>query len=258
MRGRLCRIAFAALIGAGALAGCVQMPRHSNTLVFGTNTTLGIKVGTDATNTPGITVGYSRQEAVVMPLVANTDDDGNAQKPCPRPDVLSEATPLLDASCLLMGKQGDGAFDSYSVMASFGAKFGGSTTTTTQGQATGEIAQYFATGLAARELARRAGAAAVATGGAAAANADAQVAGAVELVHDQKDAEALSVKIASLAGDLDAYLLALDGAAKSNKTFQYACWKMSKADCAVAVAARNRLGGLNRAQWAAALAVPAS
>jgi hypothetical protein len=173
MRGRLCRIAFAAVVGASALSGCVQMTRHSNTMVFGTNTTLGIKVGAEATSTPGITVGYSRQEAVVMPLVANTADNGTTQAPCPQ--VVTDSTTsvlALPDSCRLQGTGIAHEKDTYSVLASFGARFGSDLDSVGR-SVDGQIAQYFATGLAARTLAEKGGAATIALGGAARANADA-------------------------------------------------------------------------------------
>ena len=92
---------------------------------------------------------------------------------------------------------------------------------------------------------------------AAIANADVQARAATELGLDQDDAAALAVKVTGLKTDLDAYLLALDTAAKSKTAFQYACWKMAKDACAEAVKSRIRLRGLNRIQWSAALAVPA-
>jgi hypothetical protein len=248
MRGRLCRIAFAAVVGAGALAGCVQMPRHSNTLVFGTNTTLGIKVGTDATNTPGITVGYSRQEAVVMPLVANTGDDGNTQKPCPSPVPPSTGSPLLDASCILVGKSGANILDSYSVMASFGAKFGATGKAAEVG-ATGQIAQYFATGLAARELAIRAGAAAVATGEAAiTANA-----GKIErftAMGISRKSVATNIRAAQ---DLALFLKKLDDAVRSVSDFQDACsGTADKEACATIIERGGPPVGLSVKDWAVA------
>ncbi len=57
---------------AVALSGCVQATRHSNAIVFGTNTSLGVNVGTGAASVPAINIGYSRQEAVFLPLLANT------------------------------------------------------------------------------------------------------------------------------------------------------------------------------------------
>lgn len=179
----------AALIAAPlVLGGCVQMTRHSNTMLFGTNTSLGLKVGTDATSVPGILVGYNRQEAVVLPLVANTasHDVGksNVLEPCnvgnevkvvagnPAPNGKPPLPAFVTHPCLLVatGKDKD-TKDSYSVLASFGANFGAA------GQADkvtaqGGIAQYFATGMAAQLLAYNGGASVVATGPAATKSAE--------------------------------------------------------------------------------------
>ena len=160
------------------LGGCVQATRHSNAMVFGTNTSFGIKVGTDATQIPSVLVGYNRQEAVVLPLVANVGEaggtDGNGQtlnrlKPCDLtiPVTASSGTFAIHP-CSLVAVNGK-AMDSYSVLASFGADFdasgGGSNA------AKGGLAQYFATGVAAQLLAATGGASVVAVGNAATASA---------------------------------------------------------------------------------------
>ena len=251
MRGRLCRIAFGALTLSAGLAGCVQMPRHSNTLVFGTNTSFGIKVGTDATNTPGITVGYSRQEAVVMPLVANTGDDGNTQKPCPSSTVHAGQSLLLDASCILIGKQSADVSDSYSVMASFGAKFGASGRPSDVG-AQGEIAQYFATGLAARTLASRAGAAAVSTSGGAIAASEGQ-AERFATIGDARRTVAGHIRAAPALAD---FLKKLDNEVGSVTDFQEACTGITdKVACAAVVERGGAPAGLSVKDWALAAAV---
>ncbi len=112
------------LIASSLLAsGCTQTVRHTNTLLFATNTQIAISAGTSATAQPDITIGYKRQEAVVMPLVANY---------APEPKEPGKLVPCGNATsppadgCLIVGKNGtSGAQDSYSVLASFGAKFGG-------------------------------------------------------------------------------------------------------------------------------------
>ena len=159
------------------LSGCVQATRHSNALVFGTNTSLGIKVGAEASQTPGILVGYSRQEAVVVPLVANVEDatgvggDGtplNRLKPCDLTRaVATSGAPFAVHPCSLVAVNGK-AMDSYSVLASFGANFD---LGTHDGTAKGGLAQYFATGMAAQLLATMGGASVVAVGSAATASA---------------------------------------------------------------------------------------
>lgn len=205
MHSRFFRIAFTALTATG-LSGCVQMTRHSNTLVFGTNTSFGVKVGADATSTPGITVGYSRQEAVVMPLVANTANVGELQAPCPQVVAPGTSTAALSEVCVLRGKDGADVTDAYSVLASFGTKYnaGGST----DPKVGGEISQYFATGLAARTLARS-GAATVASGDAAAATA----VGAEIAIRRVAGIQELATKVSALADStaVAAAMTAIDG-----------------------------------------------
>lgn len=168
--------------GAAALAlsvtgGCVQATRHSNTMLFGTNTSFGIKAGATTGQVPQVTVGYDRQEAVVMPLWANTADSGGRSgllQPCvlpPAPALAGGPMPAADADdaravnpCLFAAYR-EGALDSYSVLASFGARFGADGGNPPKAQ--GGLAQYFATGMAAQILAIKGGAAVVAVGEAA-------------------------------------------------------------------------------------------
>jgi hypothetical protein len=172
---------------AVALSGCVQATRHSNAIVFGTNTSLGVTVGPNAASVPSISVGYNRQEAVLMPLVANvgevttmrtrsvgtgpragnTTSTENLLTPCdPGNDVQVLASqPGVTGSypihpCLLVATNRQ-ATDAYSVLASFGAQFSGSAKSTDATARLG-IAQYFSTGMAAQLLAT--------TGGASVAN----------------------------------------------------------------------------------------
>jgi hypothetical protein len=135
---------------ACALSGCVQATRHSNTMIFGTNTQLGIRAGASAASVPEVNIGYARQEAVVMPLVANGQDDGRVQKPCDpsQPVEVNGGDGFAVHPCLLVGIN-DKAQDSYSVLASFGSKFGAGADAT-GAKAEGGIAQYFATGIAAQ------------------------------------------------------------------------------------------------------------
>jgi hypothetical protein len=148
-------------------------------MVFGTNTTFGLSAGQDVSGIPSFTVGYRRQEAVVMPLVANTADNGSYQEPC----NIQNMPPLLADQmnpCLLVGVSDRGSIDTYSVLASFGAQFRGSGT---QANASGGLAQFFSTGIAAQNLAIRGGAALVAASDSATAEAysglDAEVAAAL-------------------------------------------------------------------------------
>lgn len=161
------------------LGGCVQATRHSNTMVFGTNTTVGVKVGRDVHQMPNVLIAYDRQEAVIMPLLANTgekDDRWNMLSPCPSvtvPDEAKAAETVAELTsgngfahpCKFVGiRQGDGGLviqDSYSVLASFGANLKGSAK---GDDATAGLAQYFATGVAAQTLAMTGGAAIVSVG----------------------------------------------------------------------------------------------
>jgi len=163
-------IVWIAIMGVAlATGGCMQAPRHTNTLMFATNTSGGIKLGVDEQQVPQILIGYERHEAVFMPLVANTNGDPGGLKPCPTQSDGSNAV-ALPQTCLLQGTGGAGLSDAYSVLATFR---GNATAKSGEGQtqAGGAIAQYFATGLAARALAENGGAAAIATGDAAQSSA---------------------------------------------------------------------------------------
>ena len=166
MRSELFRATITLAI-VGVCGGCAQATRHSNTMIFGTNTVVGLKVGANATSVPSIELGYNRQEAVIMPLVANVSADGKLLSPC---DVGSTITAPSRSHnsvhpCLLVGINGS-ASDSYSVLASFGASFD-SSVSQADGKAKGGLAQYFATGMAAQLLALNGGASVVAVGEAA-------------------------------------------------------------------------------------------
>ena len=151
MRRRLHRTIVTSIICALSLSGCAQMTRHSNTLVFGTNTSFGLTAGTSAANVPSVSVGYQRQEAVVMPLVANVKDVGGVLQPCDISPAIAVGDGGADTPpCMLVGRR-DKSLDTYSVLGSFGATFGASGA---KGEAQGGLAQYFATGLAAQLLAR--------------------------------------------------------------------------------------------------------
>lgn len=161
-----------ALVIAGVgLGGCTQMTKHSNTLVFGTNTTVGVKIGQDANQTPTIEIGYGRQEAAFVPVLANTSVGANGDlNPCPGTAVAGQGgTVKVDLSSCKFEASHDGTDkDSYSTLASFGADVGA---TANNGEVT--LAQYFATGIAAQALALSGGANVVQAGGDTTAKADA-------------------------------------------------------------------------------------
>lgn len=168
LHGRFAALRVAALAGIALAGGCVQSTRHSNTMLFGTTTQFGIRAGTTPTSVPELNIGYSRQEAVVLPLVANDDDDGNTQRPCKltTPVEVVGRSGFAVHPCALVAIKGE-AQDSYSVLASFGAKFDGAAQADGS-TAKGGLAQYFATGMAAQLLAFSGGASVVAVGDAAA------------------------------------------------------------------------------------------
>ena len=143
-------------------AGCVQATRHSNTMIFGTNTTVGFKVGQGVNQVPQIMLAYDRQEAVIMAA-----DGSRLLVPCDftTPSTLPGNIGYRIHPCSLVAWDGKKQ-DSYSVLASFGADFGGQVDST-QAKAKAGLAQYFATGIAAQILAARGGAALVSTGPAA-------------------------------------------------------------------------------------------
>ncbi len=62
-----CAIALA-LVG---LPGCA--PQHRDAIMFGVNTTGGLKVGVDEKQLPTIIIGYNRQEAALVPLFVYGD-----------------------------------------------------------------------------------------------------------------------------------------------------------------------------------------
>ena len=130
------RTAIAAL-GALALGGCAT---DNNTLIFGTNTTVGLDVSSAATEggSPHITIGYKRAEGVWMPL---------RQVPAPLANgTFDSATGLYQSDNSDTGKST--RKDAYSVFASIGATFNGGAQAT-QAQAGAGLAQFFATGAAA-------------------------------------------------------------------------------------------------------------
>jgi|GEM_PF-2918335 len=197
------------LLGLIALtAGCVQATRHSNVMVFGTSTNVGVKVGQNVNQVPEILIGYDRQEAVIMPLWANTEDekDGNLLSPCSIDDEEYGKGPH---PCAFVASRQDGnnkyAEDSYSVLASFGAQIEGNGAGP---EAQVGLAQYFATGMAAQILALMGGASVVAVGDAAekAAENAPETANAVSTLVDQGFGKNTgSFDIGDLADALDEY-----------------------------------------------------
>jgi len=171
------RFAGASLI-ALSLGACSQMMKHSNTLVFATNTTSGLKVGTDSKQVPMVQIGHSRQEFAFVPVLANTGPASGKGSlvPCEK-DKVQE--------CKFIGTHDGTNKDSYSTLASFGSKTDASVDKDGKVAGTVAIAQYFATGIAAQYLAVTGGANIVSAGGDTKAKADATIAGGKAI----KDAE---------------------------------------------------------------------
>lgn len=139
-----------------ALAGCKHLP-HNDVLIFGTETNFGVSVGVDSasTQTPSITIGYKRREAVWMPLLVN----GQHSVPICGTGVINRKPPTCTEPPNPNGLDGPkyvgeatrnnaSEHDTYSVFASFGGK--GTAGTNDAGL---QIAQFFATGIAAQRLA---------------------------------------------------------------------------------------------------------
>ena len=125
------------------VAGCANTP-HNDVLIFGTNTKVAFDVSSDPANagTPSFTLGYKRQEIAWVPLRANgtiVAEDGTT-------DITEEGSKYI-------GKD-DNRRDTYSVFASFGGEFGAGK------ENKAALSQFFATGIAAQNIAKNANAAA--------------------------------------------------------------------------------------------------
>lgn len=144
------------LLAATTLAACDSMPKHTNTMVFGTSTKVALDVSQDPSGTVGITIGYKRQEAVWMPLMPNAAASA--------PGGSGPAACTKDGKCPKFAGTQRGENDTYSVLATFGGTVdAGADAQARTGKAGARIAQFFATGFAARALAERGGAALVNT-----------------------------------------------------------------------------------------------
>lgn len=201
-------------IGLGA---CSQATRHSNTLMFGTNTSVGVNIGKDASQTPTVQIGFQRQEVAFVPLLANTkESSNNSNNLIPCPAVSDDADPQIPPeNCLFQASKDGTDKDSYSVLASFGSDTSGS------GNGAMKVAQYFATGIAAQRLAENGGANVVTAGGNSAEIAKAaQEAAKAEQERAKARQADIAAKQAAANQEYDAgysvalYLMGGDGAAK--------------------------------------------
>ena len=178
MHGRILSILM--MGGAATLPGCIthrDHNPHNDVLIFGTTTKLGVDVSAPVQNgaVPEFTVGYKRLEAVWMPLkiqaetstVTETIAGGQTGReartrpvtrtittkhisdrdPSPSADMMGDK--YVSMSSGVSPERGGQALelDTYSVFASLGAKGGLSFNS-----ASGNLAQFFATGIAAQRL----------------------------------------------------------------------------------------------------------
>jgi hypothetical protein len=145
------------LTGLLALASGCNTPKHSNVLIFATNTKYAFDISYDTKmQQPNITLGYTRQEGVWMPLLANRGPDG-LEPAQPNGICSTNRDGSTRPDDLYIGNDGSN-LDTYSVIATFGAKFSAGVSGTNNLTAGNGLSQFFATGLAARELARNGGA----------------------------------------------------------------------------------------------------
>ncbi len=156
------------------LPACAMNKKHNDVLIFGTGTTVGVNVAAPIQNAglPKFSIGYDRLEAVWMPLKPNDVKAGDAAKAlneCAKsltslgtaaltPEVIKNtcmsialpANKYVSMSRGLNENKGgkELELDTYSVFASFGGSGALSF-----GNASGNLAQFFATGIAAQRLA---------------------------------------------------------------------------------------------------------
>jgi hypothetical protein len=71
LRGFLKVCGSAVILGSIVLGSCA--PQHKDSILFGTNTTAGLKVGVDERQVPIAILGYNRQEAALVPLFVYGD-----------------------------------------------------------------------------------------------------------------------------------------------------------------------------------------
>ena len=143
------------------IAGCV-VP-HNNTLVFAVNRKIGVDITPTNATSAGLTIGYSENQFAWVPLWANGPDGipfvdciGKNTDDRKRPDDGKDTRPYCAKSPKFIGKDAEGARngrdeDAYSVFASFGGAASGSAGS--ENKADLKIASFFATGIAAQNLA---------------------------------------------------------------------------------------------------------
>lgn len=148
-------------LAAAVLVGCA-LPAHNNTLIFAVKRDVNLSVNTPSAAEPefSVNLGYKERQAAWVPLWANEKTGGFGEK------TAMECTQGLGSSACMRsakfvgdsepGTRGNDAHDAYSTFASFGGKVdtrveGGSATVA---QVNGNLASFFATGVAAQHLAK--------------------------------------------------------------------------------------------------------
>jgi len=210
-----CPCGVAAAVLALTLSGCAFTP-HNNVMVFATSTKTAVDVSQEPTGTLSATIGYKRLEAVWMPLLANQAVPGgksDAVVPAPCAADSNAEMPSGQQSCpMFRGLEGD-KVDTYSVLGTFSGQASGVAGGATPGvEARGQIAQFFATGLAARALASPGGNAALFN---TSASVDPKAVAVAQAQAQDQQREAIAG-----AADLVKKLRTADGSALDDKKFK--------------------------------------
>lgn len=134
---------------AWLLSGC-----QSNEIYFATSTQAGIQVGVDAKEIPQITIGYNRQEGVMLPLKMVADNGTNSPaKSASGAGVGTGKPSIADLKYVGTNNNKDTQReDAYSVIAILNVNSSGNVGSNSSAGAAMGVSQYFATGVAAQLL----------------------------------------------------------------------------------------------------------
>ncbi|MEN9671539.1 MAG: hypothetical protein RL018_1816, partial [Pseudomonadota bacterium] len=163
-------------LAALAFTACSNLPAHNNTLIFGTATDFGLGLSTPSATDSSISVniGYKERRAAWVPLWANAKTGGSGEitaRDCVDKIVKAEGKEEhTESDCKKRSKfvatskdgadendQAGTAYDAYSTFASFGGSVAASGNATGAASASGSLtlASFFATGVAAQNLAKQ-------------------------------------------------------------------------------------------------------
>jgi len=160
-RGMGMRWALAGLLGLGCVSGLSGCDNVNRSLIFFTNTTVGVDVGVDPTASSGkVIIGYKRAEGVINPVYQPPISKKHVSAgSCGGSSSTVEHHQVTDLDTVYR-KQ------AYSVLAKIAGEASGRGAVGTSGtvEGAGKVAQWFATGEAARLLAANDFAAAALTG----------------------------------------------------------------------------------------------